>query len=141
MNTEEIKSEVTEGKSRKDFLDFIMTEADVGALSIMSGYYESLRAVLRIRAHRKAIYGDSWKKQDLLDEHIILCNIKARRSKELFLKTLVGTADDDTRKHLQDSLEDLVNYALFALQLMGEADGRFKEQTKSVQPLSKDGRE
>ena len=75
------------------------------------GYPNALALVLKIRADRQKQYGDNWR---MMDEIQFLGLMK---NKIMRLETMFLTKRPMHYENKKDALVDLVNYALFYLQL------------------------
>ena len=75
-----------------------------------AGYVHALEAVLKTRLERKKLYGNSWMNDT---DEMLLQMIKQKLGR---FEALKDNTTSDAYEKVEDTLVDLVNYALFLLQ-------------------------
>jgi len=74
-------------------------------------YAEALKKVLAVRNQRQGIYADDWKLQADW-ELLALIKMKAKRLEHF----VIDLKDEKVYENREDTIVDIVNYALFMLQ-------------------------
>ena len=101
----------------------------MGSKNVMDLYEQEFNKILELRRQRSKIYGDFWA-NDPIEAKVWLCWEKAQRA------AFITKNNKDLRNSyetLEDTLRDMINYAMFGLVIVSKMkkenkDGVFVEE-------------
>jgi len=93
-------------------------------METMKMYEQKFNEILELRKQRAKIYGDAWI-NDPIDAKIWLCWEKTQRA--IYITKNNNNLKNDYES-LEDTLKDLVNYAMFSLVILEKRKGGNNEK-------------